>query len=103
VTLRVVLAAQAVRDVAEIDRWWRENRRAAPDLFLEEFSAALQLIGSAPYVGRHYRETAIPHVRRLLMRATRYHVYYVVSDRAAEVHTVWGAVRGAGPELRGPA
>ena len=99
-TLRVILAAQAVRDVAEIDRWWRENRRAAPDLFLEEFSAALQLIGSAPFAGRHYRETNVPHVRRFLMRATRYHVYYVVGVAEAEVHTVWSAVRGAGPDLR---
>jgi plasmid stabilization system protein ParE len=103
VTLRVILAAQAARDVAEVDQWWRENRRAAPDLFLEEFSAALQLIRIAPFVGRQYRETKVPHVRRLLMRATRYHVYYAIGDAAAEVLAVWSAVRGTGPDLHGPA
>jgi hypothetical protein len=39
VTLRVILAAGAVQQVAEVDRWWRENRSAAPDLFLEELTA----------------------------------------------------------------
>jgi plasmid stabilization system protein ParE len=99
VTLRIVLAAQAVQDVAEIDRWWRENRLAAPDLFLEELAAALQLIRSAPFVGRHYSATSVPHVRRFLMRATRYHVYYVIGDAEAEVLAVWSAVRGTGPDL----
>jgi hypothetical protein len=83
--LRVVLAVQAVRDVAEVDRWWRENRLAAPDLFPEEFSAAVEWIRIAPFVGREYRETRVPHVRRLLLRAT--------------VLAVWSAVRGTGPDL----
>lgn len=101
--MRVVLAVRAVRDVAEVDRWWRQNRLAAPELFLEEFSAALELIRIAPFVGREYRETRVPHVRRLLLRATRYHVYYAIGDTAAEVLAVWSAVRGTGPDLTGPA
>ena len=51
-TLPVVVACEAQRHASTIDRWWRANRGAAPDLFRDEFAAALELIGLAPFAGR---------------------------------------------------
>jgi len=42
-----------------IDEWWRRNRTAAPDLFLDELETAFRLIGDAPYVGHPYRRSPI--------------------------------------------
>jgi len=51
-TRRVVLAARAKRHVDAIDRWWREYRPAAPDLFRQELAAAFELVVIAPQSGR---------------------------------------------------
>ncbi|MFI5402503.1 MAG: type II toxin-antitoxin system RelE/ParE family toxin [Planctomycetota bacterium] len=99
-TFRVITAPEADRHLTEIDRWWRENRLAAPDLFLREFAGASELIAVAPHAGRLYRDAHFPHVRRLLMRATRYHVYYVLQGDEVVIIAVWSAVRGTGPDLR---
>lgn len=99
-TFRVITTPAADRHLAEIARWWRENRPAAPDLFLKEFAGASELIALAPHAGRLYRVARFPQVRRFLMKATRYHVYYVVRRDQAVVIAVWSAVRGTGPDLR---
>jgi plasmid stabilization system protein ParE len=84
--------------ILEIDAWWRENRDKAPDLFEEELALAFRILESAPGAGRKY-----PHpsgsVRRLLLRSTRNHVYYVERDDCVLVVAVWGAVKGTGPDL----
>ena len=77
----------------------RANRTAAPELFRNELAAALELIGLAPLAGRPYRKTQVPGVRRVLLRSTRCHVYYIVRDADALVVAVWSAVRGTGPNL----
>lgn len=98
-TLPVVVAAEAERHASAIDRWWRTNRGAAPDLFRDELAAALELIGLAPIAGRPYRSAGVPGVRRVLLRSTRCHVYYVVREADALVVAVWSSVRKTGPDL----
>ena len=91
---------QADLQILEIDAWWRENREKAPDLFAQELELALRTIGSAPTAGKLY-----PHpdaeVRRIVMRATRHHVYYIERGDHLLVVAVWGAVKGSGPDLSG--
>lgn len=99
-TLRVLITPEAERQARDIDRWWHEHRPAAPGLFLDEFAAAIELIDDMPLAGRHYRHGPVRGVRRILLRATRYHVYYVVRRTEALVLSVWSAVRGTGPDLR---
>jgi plasmid stabilization system protein ParE len=99
-TLPVVVALEAERQARTIDRWWRTNRSAAPDLFRDEFAAALELIGLAPLAGRRYRGEVAVDARRVLLRSTRYHVYYTVRESDALVVAVWSSVRGTGPDLR---
>jgi hypothetical protein len=60
VSLDVRTTPEADHHVRAIDEWWRTDRTAAPDQFLDELEAALALIGSAPNVGHPYRRSARP-------------------------------------------
>ncbi|MBI3769356.1 MAG: type II toxin-antitoxin system RelE/ParE family toxin [Deltaproteobacteria bacterium] len=96
---QVVLTPEAQDDARRIDDWWRTNRPAATGLFTEELSAALAMLETAPEIGRPYRHRIVPTLRRVLLRAARYHVYYVVTANAVRVLAVWSALRGRQPSL----
>jgi plasmid stabilization system protein ParE len=100
VTLPVRTTPEADVQILEIDGWWRSNRDASPNLFLQELTAAFDTVGDAPYLGRLYQPSPIPGTRRVLLNETRYHVYYVPSATEIRVLAVWHARRGAGPPLR---
>ena len=97
----VVLPPEAEEQVRGIDFWWRGSRPLAPGLFTEELAAAFELLGAAPFAGRRYPHPEVQDVRRVLLRSTRYHVYYRVQEDAVIVLAVWSAVRGTGPKLSG--
>lgn len=99
-TRRVEIAPCAEKQVDASDRWWRAHRSAAPDLFVEELASCVELIASMPLVGRRYAATRVPGIRRVLMRGTRYHVYYVVKKTSILIVAVFSGVRGSGPDLR---
>jgi len=97
--LPVITTPAADADIRRAHEWWSVNRKAAPHLFAEEFAAAFALLAASPTIGRSYRNRAVRGVRRILMRATRYHVYYVPAASRVVVLAVWGAVRGQRPRL----
>ena len=99
-SLPVRTTSEADTQIREIDDWWRGNRSASPDLFADELSAGLDIIGHAPNIGRLYRQSPVPDARRVLLKGTRYHVYYVPRVDEVMVLAVWHARRGAGPPLR---
>ena len=99
-SLSVTTTHEADAQIRTINDWWRENRRASPDLFFVELSGAFEIIAGAPHIGRPYRRSPIPGTRRILLRATRYHVYYVPVDHEVKVLAVWHGARGVGPPLR---
>lgn len=99
-TVRIVVTPEAEEQVRAIDTWWRNERPAAPGLFSEELAAAFALLGDAPQAGRRYPHATVSDVRRVLLRACRYHVYYRLHENDAVVLAVWSAVRGVGPELK---
>jgi len=101
--LTVFVTPRAEVQIREIQEWWWENRREAPELFTEEFEGALDLLETSPDIGQPYRGTKVRGVRRLLLTGSRNHVYYVHDpDRSKVVIiAVWGAVRGKRPPLRG--
>ena len=78
------------------------KRPSAEDLFDRELSDTLSLIGEVPDIGHRYRRARIPGLRRMLLKRSRYHVYYVHDEKqqAVVVLAVWSAVRGRGPSLR---
>jgi plasmid stabilization system protein ParE len=99
VILPIVTTPEADTQVRTIDDWWRENRRTSPDLFLDELADAFEILARAPNIGRPYRRSPVSGTRRMLLRATRYHVYYVATEGEVTVLAVWHAERGAGPRL----
>ena len=99
-SLPVGTTPEADAQILEIDNWWRKNRPAAPDLFLSELSESFELIAGAPQIGRLYRQSPVHGARRLLLRGTRYHVYYVPGEHEVRILAVWHGERGAGPPLR---
>jgi plasmid stabilization system protein ParE len=62
--VKVELSDEADEQVREIDGWWREHRRAAPDLFTEELDGALLGLGEMPTLGTTY-QVGTRTVRRL--------------------------------------
>jgi len=76
-----------------------EHRAAARHLFREELAASFDLLAAAPLCGRSYPHPSIEGIRRLLLRSTRFHVYYTVQLDTVLVLTVWSAFRGSGPDL----
>ena len=95
---RVELSEEAHAQVTEIDTWWRENRDAAPDLFTTELGNALTMLERAPSLGTPY-EAGTRRVRRLLLRRTQYHVYFVEEADRLFVIAVWSVFRGRAPKL----
>ena len=93
-SLPVVTTPEADTQIRAIDEWWRANRPAAPELFTEE------LLEQAPRIGKAYRRhPAVRGLHRVLLRATRYHVYYVIRPDAVAVLAVWHSQRDQSPEL----
>jgi plasmid stabilization system protein ParE len=99
-TVGIVVTAEAESQVRSIDTSWQVERPAAPALFAEELAATFSLLSSAPLAGRHYRHSTVHDVRRVLLRSSRYHVYYRVQESAVVILAVWSAVRGTGPQLK---
>lgn len=96
--MRVELSAEAEgRHVQGIDTSWRENRPGAPDLFTNELEAALLTLELAPAPGARYEPK--PPVRRVLLRRTHHHLYFIEDGVRVLVLAVWSAFRGQGPQL----
>lgn len=97
--MTVVTPDEVETQIEAIDLWWRENRLAAPGLFVEELAACFDLLGRLPHVGRRYARHEVRGLRRVLLRSTGCHVYYMVRGEVVIVVAVWNALRGAGPDL----
>jgi hypothetical protein len=85
-TVRYAPIAEALIDAALL--WWVHNRDKAPDRLARELDAALGQIALVPTAGRRARLRDHLGVRRLLLRACAYHLYYVIDDDAHEVRIV---------------
>ena len=96
--MKVELSEEADEQVREIDAWWSEHRRSAPDLFVDELERALLAIGEMPTLGTSYAAGART-LRRLLLPRTHYHVYSVIEAERVYVVAVWSTFRGRAPRL----
>lgn len=100
-TYRVQLSSEARRQLLEIDEWWTMNRRTAPELVLKELARVTSLLAAMPTAGKVYRRATSASYRRLLLRRSRFHVYYLIDEpaRIVMIVAIWSAVRGHGPAL----
>jgi plasmid stabilization system protein ParE len=98
--VKIVLLDEAQERFEAEDGWWREHRDAK-ELFVTEFEETLRQIASAPGIGQRYRRSRGQLIRRVLMKRTRCHVYYVhhVERDLVEIHSIWGARRRRRPAL----
>jgi plasmid stabilization system protein ParE len=94
--VKIVFVEDALDHVDTIDRWWREHRPSAPDLFANELIAALRVLADAPLIGSQYRK----RYRRLRLQKTHHHVYYEVDPEADEITVVavWGMPKAKTPK-----
>jgi plasmid stabilization system protein ParE len=101
-----LIVSEAAREqIEEVQRWWLENRQAAPNLFEDELEAAFALITHSLRIGVPYAHPRAVGVRRVMLIRCRYHLYYQIEDERGEHETVvvvalWHAQRGSGPPLR---
>ena len=92
-TIRVT--DEAITHLREIRAWWREHGDVA--VFDADLDAAVEQLLSAPRSGSPYPRRL--GIRRILLRRTRYHLYYSVDGDEVLVRAVWHAVRGRDPAL----
>ncbi|WP_394822628.1 type II toxin-antitoxin system RelE/ParE family toxin [Pendulispora albinea] len=98
---RLRIAQGADAQIRRIDVWWRENRPAAPAMFAEALAGMLQALLVMPTRGAHYSTRRGVPIKRVLVGATRYHLYFSYDKKAdiVEIRAVWHASRGRGPQL----
>jgi plasmid stabilization system protein ParE len=100
----VRITNEAAEQAQALDAWWRVNRTAAPTLFAREFASGIALLGAAPGVGELFKRSAIPGVRRLVLRKSKNIVFYLYrrDDDTVFILAVWGGPRGSDPTLASP-
>jgi plasmid stabilization system protein ParE len=101
-TIEVTDAAE--QQLREIVEWWTAHRDTGPQLVMDEFERCIALLRSSPDVGVRFHRARVPGVRRLIMRRTKHHVYYLHDDANAIVYilAVWGAPKAGYPVLIDP-
>jgi plasmid stabilization system protein ParE len=100
----VRITDEAATQVVELDTWWRVHRSSSPALFAREFASAVALLGAAPGVGEVFRRSAVPGVRRLVLRRSKKVIFYIyrTADDAVFILAVWGGQRDGVPTLKPP-
>ncbi len=96
--MKVAFSDEAQAQVEDIDAWWREHRRSAPDLFASELGQMIALLEQTATLGTPY-DAGKSTVHRLLLRRTHYHLYFVMTEGQLLVVAAWSAFRGRGPRL----
>jgi len=97
--LPVRFEARASREAERVDRWWRKNRLAAPDLFVHELEAGLEIVSTLPTIGAKVSGTRQQGIRRFLLRRMRYAMFAVVDSQGIRILAPWHGSRGSGPDL----
>lgn len=102
--IAIVIVDEAEQQLRAIDTWWREHRLLAPDMVVGELERCLTVLAAAPDAGPRFMRSTVPGVRRILMKRTRHHVYYLHDEANAIVYiiAIWGTPKQGDPLLRDP-
>ena len=95
---RVKLSLDAREEIRAAMAWWKLNRAKGPRLLRDELRSAFALLAAHPLVGK--RAVGAPEtsgIRFLLLRGSRFLVYYSVHEEDVEVLAFWHASRGTRP------
>jgi plasmid stabilization system protein ParE len=98
--VKIEIGRRARIQVQRASDWWHENADY-PLYFDQEFEAALLRLLRTPRAGSPYPTSKRPHLMRLLLLKTEYHIYYSLEQDETRVviHSVWGARRARTPKL----
>jgi plasmid stabilization system protein ParE len=99
VALKLRIGRRAAAQIEKADRWWTENRLAAPGALREDLDAAFSALLIQPGIGTKVANTKLEGVRRLHLGRVRYYVYYRVEGGELIVLSVWHSSRGDQPEF----
>jgi plasmid stabilization system protein ParE len=99
VTARQVRFTRTAREQLRIaDAWWRANRDH-PNALRDELRTAVALIAAQPGVGTPYHHPRLAGLKRVYLRTSGLHMYYVSSTDEVVIHALWHARRGTGPVI----
>jgi plasmid stabilization system protein ParE len=95
----VVLSPEAQEKSFEILDYWLANSPKKAVVFESELGVALTQLASFPMSGEEYNEKT--GIRRKLLRASEYYLYYDFDEKKGivEVVTIWSTKRGSTPQL----
>jgi len=99
--LRLVVTKKAESQIRSAADWWVENRGSATKVLTDELEGAFNLITLHPFSGAAATNVRLAGVRRVLLRRTRFHVYYKVneSQQIVQILAFWHTSRGSGPTV----
>ncbi|HWM93010.1 MAG TPA: type II toxin-antitoxin system RelE/ParE family toxin [Thermoanaerobaculia bacterium] len=98
--LRLLVVAEAERQIRDAAGWWHANRPAARGLFRQELARGFEFITTQPDIGPKALDVALAGVRRLHLLRIHYYLYYrVTDDQAVEVLALWHTSRGELPPI----
>jgi plasmid stabilization system protein ParE len=85
VSFSVRTTSLAVQQIRNESRWWRRNRKKAPNLFRQELRRAFALIAEYPEAGSVAEDVELAGVRRVLLADTQHYVYYRVNRSTKQI------------------
>jgi ParE toxin of type II toxin-antitoxin system, parDE len=99
--LPIEITELAARHIRKADRWWRDNRKAAPNAVREELDHAFTLIASQPFIGGRADNVKLEGVRRIFLSIIKQYLYYkpLTDPERVQVVALWHTRRGSGPPI----
>lgn len=89
-----ITVPRALRQIANIRVWWKNNREKAPRAFDEHLDEAVDLLFKQPEVGVVVGGTRGGlRTRRIFLERVRYYIYYQVTPNAIFIVAVIQAAR----------
>lgn len=96
------MSVEAIEDVTEAVRWWREALGpGVPIVLVKELQRAKKQLASTPWAGVSITKSPGGRRRKLSLLESRYLLFYEVDDAAQEVWVlrIWHMSRGRKPRL----
>ena len=97
--LQLQITLRAAAQIEKANRWWLENRLAAPEAFIDDLQAAFHLLARQPGIGSKVVNARAAGVRRLHLGRVHYFVLYRVKGEELVVLAVWHSSRAGKPAV----
>jgi plasmid stabilization system protein ParE len=92
-SLSLRISNRAASEIERAERWWLENRPAAPNALREDLLGVFRLLLQRPGVGVSVANTKLSGVRRLTLGRVKYYVYYHIRESELVVLALWHTSR----------